>query len=243
MTRNKYHEFNHIFPSNPPAHHIPATIFQGKEKKRNNNPLTHQTTKMPIRHENFTSIHFTHYPPLIVTDDRLDPSPFLIPFVEVNHYYSLARKAFNPLLKHMTNPSHVTTILASFSSPPPPPPPPSPPTTANNNHTLPNLTTNLTVLFPGLLFPQIAQCISTTQETTDQSVKRRNKWLRGEVKKHLAKCREGLEMLRNVLISRIVASELAERHPELVVLEWVVGNLLEWRGGRSLVVLEGMLKG
>jgi len=186
------------------------------------------------RRDHFTSIHFTHYPPLIVTHDRLDPSPFPIAEAELDHYYSLTRKAFTPLLKHMTMPAHVTEILASFS-------PPDTGSPVHQHRTMALLITKMTTLFPELIFPQISYLISVTRELTDEGVKRRNKWLRGKVTKDLGKTRKRLEGLRDVIVHRIVGSERAERHRELLMMDWVLGNLLESRGGKSIAALEERL--
>jgi len=191
---------------------------------------------MATRRGHFTSIHFTHYPPLIVTHDRLDPSPFPISEGELAYYYTLARKAFTPLLKHMTTPAHVTEILASLSAPDT-----GAPVHQHQYYTMTLLITKITTLFPELIFPQISYLINTTRELTDEGVKRRNKWLRGKVTKDLGKTRKGLEGLRDVIVHRIVGSERAERHQELLMMDWVLGNLLELRVGKSIVALEERL--
>lgn len=103
------------------------------------------------------------------------------------------------------------------------------------------LITNITTLFPELMFPQISYLISVTRDLTDEGVKRRNKWFRGKVTKDLVKARKGLEGLRDVIVHRIVGSERAERHRELLMMDWVLGNLLELRGGKSIAALEEML--
>jgi len=189
---------------------------------------------MVTRRDHFTSIHFTHYPPLIVTHDRLDPSPIPIPDLELAYYYTLTRKAFTPLLKHMTTPAHVTEILTSFSAP-------DTETPASQYRTMTFLITKITMVFPELIFPQISDLINATRELTDEGVKRRNEWLRGKVTKDLGKTRKVLEKLRDVIVHRIVGSEMAERHRELLMMDWVLGNMLEWRGGRSIATLEERL--
>ncbi|PWW73975.1 hypothetical protein C7212DRAFT_346547 [Tuber magnatum] len=189
---------------------------------------------MTNRRENFTSIHFHHYPPLIVTHDRLDRSPIPISDPELAYYYTLTRKAFTPLLKHMTTPAHVTEILTSFS-----PQGVEDPTGKYRTMTL--LVTKITTIFPELIFPRISDLINVTRELTDESVKRRNLWLRGKVTKDLGKARERVERLREMIVRRIVESEMAERHRELLMMDWVLGNLLEWRGGRSIMALEERL--
>src|SRR5437588_11470125 len=141
---------------------------------------------MATRRDHFTSIHFTHYPPLIVTHDRLDPSPIPIPDLEVVYYYTLTRKAFTPLLKHMTTPAHVTAILTSLS-------PPDAEAPTSQYHTMTLLITKMSTLFPELIFPQISDLISVTRELTDESVRRRNEWVWGKVIKDLGKTRQGLE--------------------------------------------------
>lgn len=182
-----------------------------------------------------TLIHrFDHYPACIVpviTNIIEQPTPFT---------YTTLRKSWlkciGPLFRHMENTEDVGALLSAFSGPKLLPAQPG----LSANNYLWQLVRQIAHLFPTLIFTRIEKTIIETQDRDLRKYKR-SKWIRERLEKDLEKCEGRLRRMRDEVRGWINACEGNGHDEKLLVLEHILGCVLQKVHGKALRTLIRML--
>lgn len=137
----------------------------------------------------------------------------------------------------MENPEDVGALLSAFSGSPKLLPV-QPGLSANNY--LWQLIRQIAHLFPTLIFTQIEKTIVETQGRDSRKYKR-SKWIRKRLEKDLGKCERRLRRMRDEVRGWTNACEGNEHDEKFLVLEHILGCVLQEVHGKALRTLIRML--
>lgn len=181
---------------------------------------------------------FDHYPPCIVpvVGNNIE-QPTAFTYEELTALRKSWLKCISPLFRHMENPEDVGTLLSAFSGSPESLPV-QPGLSANDY--LWQLIRQIARLFPALIFTQIEKTVAETQGRDSRKYKR-SKWIRNTLEKDLKKCEGRLRRMRDKVRGWINTCETNEHDQRFLVLEHILGCVLQEVHGKSLRTLIRML--
>lgn len=193
---------------------------------------TQRVPKKTITHK------FDYYPPCIIqviSTDIGSPAPCTYEDLEV--FRKLWFDCIKPLLKHLEEPELVEILLRNFTGSPPRLPL-TPGQTASDY--MWDFIKQIAYCFPRIIFEQLGKTIADTHRS-DPLLKLRVRWIRKQLLKDLRKSESRLREMRQGVINEIIAGDRNEQDQRLLVLEHVLGCVLQEVHGKSLRSLIGSL--
>lgn len=167
-----------------------------------------------------------YYPALELPTSRISQTRHrALPERDLVKLCSAIRRAFHSLLKHLEFAENVAIVLAAFDP-----------------LSLPRdpweLVGGLSVVFPQVIFPELANKINATIDTHGARTGRGNKWKRKKLEKDLLRCQARLFQLHGQVVGWIVANEESKKDPTLLAVAHIVENILEYEKSSVKELLE-----